>query len=325
MRRREFLGVLGGAAAALPLAAHAQEPPKIRQVGFLYPGLQSAAPSRVAAFLTGLQAGGLRAEHVTILSRVTGGDPTLLVPMAADLVAQKVDLIFAIGPAAIRAARAATASIPIVAGDLESDPISSGFIASNRRPGGNITGVFLDFPDFSKKWLEALKEAVPRVSSVAVFWDPTTGLNQLKAVEAAAGPLNLKLVVLEVRARADLEPAFQSAIRQGAGTLLILSSPFIGGSTKLLADLTLEHRLPAVTLFTDFARDGGLMAYGPNILAYTRQEGVMAAKILLGANPAETPIETPTKFEFVLNLKTAKLLGITVPASILLRADEVIE
>jgi putative ABC transport system substrate-binding protein len=170
-----------------------------------------------------------------------------------------------------------------------------------------------------------LKEAAPQILSVAVFWDPDTGRAQLAAVELAAGKLHLKLLISEVRGRPDVELAFQSAVRQGAGGLLMLSSPFIGGNTKLLADLATKYRLPSVTLFTDFARDGGLMAYGPNLLAFFRQEGVMAAKLLKGAKPAETPIETPAKFEFVLNLKTANLLGLNVPASILLRADEVIE
>ena len=212
-----------------------------------------------------------------------------------------------------------------MAGDLESDPIASGFIASNGRPGGNITGVFLDFPDFSNKWLEALKESVPQVSRIAVFWDPATGPIQLRALETAAQTLKLSLAVSEVRERADLEPAFQSAIQQGAGALVMLSSTFIGGNTKLLANLTVMNRLPAITLFTDFPRDGGLMAYGPNLLSYIRQEGIMAARILQGARPDETPIERPTKFEFVLNIRTAELLGISVPASVLLRADEVIE
>jgi putative ABC transport system substrate-binding protein len=245
--------------------------------------------------------------------------------MAAELVALNVDLIQALSPAAIRAARAATANIPIVGVDLESDPVASGFIASNTRPGGNITGVFLDFPDFSKKWLEALKEVVPQATNVAVMWDPATGPNQLRAVEEAAATLRFTLTVLEVRLPMDIEPAFQSAVQKGAGALLILSSPLIPGRTKLLADLALKHRLPAITLFTDFARDDGLMAYGPNLLAFVRQGGVMAAKVLLGANPAETPIETPVKFEFVLNLKTARLLSFTIPATVLLRADEVIE
>jgi putative ABC transport system substrate-binding protein len=245
--------------------------------------------------------------------------------MAADLVDRKVDVIVALGPVSLRAARAATASIPIVAGDLESDPLSTGFIAENRRPGGNVTGLFLDFPDFSKKWLQALKEVVPQNSVVAVLWDPATGRHQRNAVETAAAELNLTLAVSEVRISSDLEPAFQSAKDRGAGGLVVLSSPLIGGHTKLLADLALKYRIPAITLFAEFARDGGLMAYGPSIQAVMRQEGVMAAKILLGANPAETPIQTPTRFEFVLNLKTAKTLGVVISAPTLLRADEVIE
>jgi putative ABC transport system substrate-binding protein len=325
MKRREFITLLGGAAALWPLPLMAQQPPRTFQIGFLYPGPQTAASSRIAAFLSGLQAGGVRPEQVTIIPRVTGGDSALLTPMAADLVGLKVDLISAVSPAAIRAAQAATRTIPIVVGDLESDPVASGFVASNARPGGTITGTFLDFPDFSKKWLEALKEAVPQVSTVGVFWDPATGLAQLKAVEAAAKALGVKLAMVEVRGRADVKPAFQSTTQQGAHALLLLSSPFVGGNTKLLAELTVTHRLPAVTLFPDFARDGGLMAYGPNLMAQFRQQGVMAGKILNGAKPAELPIETPTKFEFVLNLKTARLLGLTMPASILLRADEVIE
>jgi putative ABC transport system substrate-binding protein len=326
MRRRDFVAfAVGGVASAWPLTALSQRSAQIRQVGFLYPGPQMGASPRVTSFMSGLQSGGLPAEQVTIVLRVTGGDVALLGPMAADLVAGKVDLIFAIGPAAVRAARGATNNIPIVAGDLESDPLSTGFISANRRPGGNVTGVYLDFPDFSKKWLQALKETVPQISTVAVLWDPTTGRHQRQAVEAAGVELSLKVTVSEVRVRDDVERALQSAVSQGASGLVALSSPFIGANTKLLADLALKYRLPAVTLFTDFARDGGLMAYGPNIQNVMRQEGVIAAKILLGANPADTPIETPTRFEFVLNLRTAKLLGLVIPASTLLRADEVIE
>ena len=164
-----------------------------------------------------------------------------------------------------------------------------------------------------------------QISTVAVLWDPTTGHHQRQAVEAAVAELSLKVTVSEVRVRDDIERALQSAVSQGASGFVALSSPFIGGNTKLLADLALKYHLPAITLFTDFARDGGLMAYGPSIQTVTRTEGVIAAKILLGANPAETPIETPTRFEFVLNLRTAKLLGLVIPASTLLRADEVIE
>jgi putative tryptophan/tyrosine transport system substrate-binding protein len=323
--RREFITLLGGSAALLPLPLSAQQPASGFQVGYLYPGTQAAVASRVAAFRSGLQAGGVRADQVSVIVRVADGDLRLLAPLAVDLVGRKVDLIQATGPAAVRAARAATTTVPIVAGDLESDPIGSGFIVSNAHPGGNITGTFLDFPDFSKKWLESLKEAVPQATNVAVFWDAATGPAQLRAVEAAAPVLGLKLIVLEVQKPAEFEGAFKATKQQDAGALVILSSPLVGGNTKLLADLALTHRLPAVTLFSEFARDGGLMAYGPNLLTFIRQQGVMAAKILQGMSPAELPIETPTRFEFVLNLKTAAVLNIVVPPSILLRADEVIE
>jgi putative tryptophan/tyrosine transport system substrate-binding protein len=325
MRRREFITLLGGAVALRPLSARAQQSGRLRQVGVLYPGPKSVAALRIKSILSGLEAGGLPSDKLTIVARVAEGDPALLQPMAVELVEQKVDLIAALGPASLRAARAATTSIPIVAGDLESNPLSTGFIAEIRRPGGNVTGVYLDSPDFSKKWLQALKEVIPQNSLVAVLWDSGTGRDQRNAVESAAAELNLTLTVLEVSRANDLEPAMQTAKNQGAGGLIALSSPLVAGNTKLLADLALKHHLPAITLFAEFARDGGLMSYGPSIQAVVRQEGVMAARILLGANPAEMPIETPTRFEFVLNLITAKALGIAIPAPTLLRADEVIE
>jgi putative ABC transport system substrate-binding protein len=245
--------------------------------------------------------------------------------MAADLVERRVDAIIAVGPAAVRAARAATSTIAIVASDLESDPIASGFITAYAKPGGNITGTFLDFPEFAKKWLEALTEAIPRLATVAVFLDPATGPTQLRAVETAAKSFGIGLIVQHVLGRADVEAAFQSVDQWRAGALLILSSPFVGANTRLFADHALQRRLPAITLFPDFARNGGLMAYGPNLPAFYRQQGVIAAKILRGQKASDVPIETPIKFEFVLNLKTAGRLGIAIPPAILLRADEVIE
>lgn len=324
--RRSFIRLLGGMAAAWPLPAQAQQPAKILQVGFLYPGPLAGIAPRIAPFRSGLQAGGLRVpDQVVVIPSATDGNPAMLAPMAADLVARKVDAILAIAPVAVRAARASTTTIPIVAIDLESDPTDSGFIASYARPGGNITGVFLDFAEFSKKWLEALKEAIPKISSVAVFWDPAIGTTQIRAIQAAAQLLDLKLVILEMRGLADVEPAFNSATKQDVSALLILSSPFVSASTKLLAEQALSHRLPAITLFPHFARDGGLMGYGPNFLSYFRHAGIMAARILLGADPAETPIDRPAKFEFVLNLKTAAMLDIVISPATLLRADEVIE
>jgi putative ABC transport system substrate-binding protein len=324
-RRLAFITLLGGAAAAWPLLARAQSA-KPLQVGFLFPGPQAGVAPRLTSFTSGLQAAGLRVpDQVVVIPSASDGNAALLESMAGDLVARKVDAILVVSPTALRAARAATRTIPIVAIDLESDPTEAGFIASYARPGGNITGVFLDFADFSKKWLEALKEAIPKITSVAVFWDPAIGKTQIRSIEAAARVLDLKLVIMEMRGRADVEPAFKSAAEQGVSALLILSSPFVSASTKLLADQALSHRLPAITLFPHFARDGGLMGYGPNFLGYFRHAGVMVAKILRGADPAETPIDRPAKYEFVLNLKTAAALGIVVPPAILLRADEVIE
>jgi putative ABC transport system substrate-binding protein len=240
MRRRDFITLLGGAATAWPLSARAQQSAKILHVGFLYPGPLVGAAPRIAPFTSGLLAGGLRVpDQVMVIPSVTDGNAALLAPMATELVARKVDAILVVGPAAVRAARAATTTIPIVAIDLESDPTDSGFIASYTRPGGNITGVFLDFPEFSKKWLEALKEAVPKISSVAVFWDSSTGPTQARAIEAAAQILNIKLVILEMPGRADVESAFKSVTGQGASALLILSSPFVSANTKLPADQAL--------------------------------------------------------------------------------------
>jgi putative tryptophan/tyrosine transport system substrate-binding protein len=325
MKRREFLGVPSGA-AAWPITSRAQQAHKVRTVGYLYPGPLAGAPPRITALLSGLRASGFREpEDVEILARLTEGDPNKLAPMAADLVAQKVDLVIAIGPAALRALRAATSSIPIVAIDLESDPVKSGFVASISRPGGNVTGMFLDFPDFSKKWLELLKEAIPNIAMVAVLWDPTTADTQINAVQEAAKILNVRIATYEWRGRADVEGGFVFAKSQRADALLLLSSPFVGGNTKLLAERSMAERLPAITLFPDFAREGGLMAYGPNLLALFRQLGVLASKILRGESPANIPVEAPSKFEFVLNLKTARLLDVPISTATLLRADEVIE
>jgi putative ABC transport system substrate-binding protein len=222
------------------------------------------------------------------------------------------------------AAHAATHAIPIVALDLETDPVGSGLIASVAHPGGNITG-FLDFPDFTAKWLELLKESNPKLSRVAVLWDPATGQTQMKAVKQAAVSLDIQLEVLEIRTTADFDAAFGSAGRGGAAALLMLSSPLIAPNVQNLASLAARYRLPAITLFPDFARAGGLLAYGPNLLDMYRQVGLIGGKVLKGTSPAELPIERPAKFELVLNLRTAKALTISVPTSVLLRADEVIE
>jgi putative tryptophan/tyrosine transport system substrate-binding protein len=212
-----------------------------------------------------------------------------------------------------------------VAIDLETDPVAIGLAASLARPGGNITGVFLDFPDFTAKWIELLVESNPKLSRAAALWDPVTGPVQVESVKKAAESLNIELEILETRRTADFEGAFLIAIQRGAGAMAMLSSPLISSNVQLLAELSVGHRIPAITLFPDFARTGGLLAYGPNLLGLYRRVGVLAGNVLRGANPADLPIERPTKFELVLNLRTADVMAISIPASLLLRADEVIE
>ena len=325
MRRREFISLIGSTAAAWPLAARAQQP-KIPKLGFLYPGPSTVATTRIDAFLGGLRAAGYRVpEEVEFISRFANGDPTRLAPMAIELVDQNVDVIAAVSTPVALAVRAATATIPIVAFDLETDPVATGMIASLARPGGNITGLFFDFPEFRTKLLELLKEVVPSLSKIAVIWDPNSGSAQLKSIEIAAEAIKVSLEKLEVRNAAEMKQAFDTAKRTDVDAAIILSSPFIGANAKLAAELTLSRRLPAVTLFSEFTRNGGLMSYGPNILDVYRHVGGIAAKVLQGSKPADLPVELTTNFELVVNLKTAKALGLTFPLPLLGRADQMIE
>ena len=324
--RRKIIIALGAGALTAPLTCFAQPAAKTPRVGMLYPGPQSAVAPRVEAFTDGLRAGGYVAPaQIDLVLRVAGGDPSKIAPFAEEIVKSNVDVIFAIAAPATLASRAATKTIPIVSLDLETDPVVAGLATSLGRPGGNVTGMFFDFPDFTTKWLELLKEIIPKLARVAVIWDPSTGQTQIQAIEGAARKLKIKLTVIEVRKPPEFESAFASAKKQGAQAMIILSAPVFGGNTQKLAELALREKIPAVTMFPSFAREGGLLAYGPNLLGIFRQAGVMVAKVLKGAKPAELAIERPSKYEFVVNQKTAKALGLTIPASILVRADEVIE
>jgi putative ABC transport system substrate-binding protein len=326
MRRREFIALLSAVAAAWPVAARAQQSGRRPKVGMVYLGPVAMAGPRVEALLNGLRAAGYGGpEQIEIVLRTTDGDPTRITPLVAEVVERNVDVILAISSVMVQAFRQATRTIPIVALDLETDPVGSGLVASFSHPGGNITGLFFDFPDFTKKWLELLREAIPQLSRIAVLWDPATAVTPRNAVEQAAILLSIQLDVLEVRTRSDFEEVFVTASRRGAGAVLMLSSPLIGANAQPLAELAIHNRLPAVTLFPDFARAGGLLAYGVNLLDMYRQTGIIVGKVLQGRKPAELPIERPTKFELVLNMRTAKLLGMEIPTSVLLRADEVIE
>lgn len=328
MRRRTIfcMAVIVGILAA-PFDAGAQQAAKVARVGILRPAPPSPEILRsLEAFKQGLREHGyIEGQNLAVEFRFPASKTDRLADIAAGLVRLNPDAIFAVAPAGLDAVRKATRTIPIVALDLETDPIESGIVASLARPGGNITGVFLDFPELAGKWLELLKEVVPRLSRVAVLWDPATGPALVRGAEAAAQPLRLQLQLLEARGPDNFEGAFRSAIQGHAGALLVLSSPVFNTYRRQFVDLAAKHRLPAIMPFPLFADDGGLMAYGPNLVTLWRQGGGIVGKVLKGAKPADLPVERPIRFEFVVNLKTAKSLGLTIPKSILVRADQVIE
>lgn len=322
MDRRNLLAA-AGALIAFPSALRAQS--KIR-VGVLYPGLASMTGIRVNAIMDGLREAGFEnIDRIEIVARASEGDPARLAPLAADLVNLKVDAIVPISPSAVRAAKGATSIIPVVANDMESDPVLSNFVQSLSHPGGNITGVFSDFPKFGTKWIELLKEVVPRLSKVVIMADPASGPVQREAVQAAARGLSLQQELIEVRSVAQLDTAFARAREIEPDAIIMLASPIFGTDPKLIARLARESRLPIATIFSDVARAGGLLSYGPSLIAGIRQTGGMLAKVLKGANPADIPVERPTTFELVINADTARALNLEVPASMLARATEVIE
>jgi putative ABC transport system substrate-binding protein len=326
VKRREFITLIGGAAVLWPLAARAQQPASSRKIGLLHPGESTVVSARIVAIREGLNdPDNNRDSGIEIIMRLAGGDVSRLPALAADLVNNHVDAIVAAAPAAVQAAAHATTSIPVIAIDLESDPVANGFVASLARPGRNVTGVFLDFPDFSAKCLQLLIESVPTLSGIGLLWDPSTGSLQLKAVEAAAQGFGIAVQVFETRRAAAIAEAFYTLDRSRIQGLLLLSSPLIAGNPQLVADLTIRRSLPTISLFPDIARAGGLLGYGPDLQNLYRQIGVMARKVLQGAKVAELPVERPTRFQLVANLQTARLIGITLPPAILLRADEVIE
>jgi putative ABC transport system substrate-binding protein len=248
-----------------------------------------------------------------------------MLQLAGELVRLNVDAILAISLAGVTAAARATKTIPIVAVDLETDPIAAGFVATLARPGGNVTGLFLDIPELSGKWIELLKAAVPKLTRVSVLWDPATSPNLLKAAETTAPIQGVQVRPREAHGPDELAQAFGAAAAWPAGAMLVLPSPVFNSARKQIAELARKHRMPALMPFTGFAEDGGLMAYGPHLGSMFRQAADVMASLLRGGRPAHTPIERPSRFELTVNLRTAKALGLTIPPSLLLRADQTIE
>ncbi len=333
--RRAFLaGSLSLVAA--PRASEAQQAGKVYRIGYLSPSSPSDPESLaspfgergLAAFRQGLRdLGYVEGQNFAIEGRWAEGKFERLPNLAAELVRLKVDVIVSVVTQATLAAKNATRTIPIVL-VAAGDPVGSGLIASLARPGGNVTGPSAMYADLAGKQLELLKETVPRVSRVAVLWNPANAAWQaqmLKATQVAAPALGLRVELLEARGAGELEGAFAAMTRERASALLVQVDVIFALHAKRIADLAAKHRLPAMYGSKEHVEAGGFMSYAPNALDVFRRAATYVDKILKGAKPADLPVEQPTKFEFVINLKTAKALGLTIPQSVLGRADEVIQ
>ncbi|MGE5850321.1 MAG: ABC transporter substrate-binding protein [Candidatus Methylomirabilota bacterium] len=305
-----------------PLGAEAQQAGKIARIGVLQ--VWSSADPAVGQIRQALrEVGRVDGENIVIEFRLAEGKAERLPALAADLVQLKVNAILTFGDPGIRAAQQATKTIPIVA--ATDDLVGAGLVASFARPGGNTTGVSILASELNVKRLELVKEALPRVSRIAALWDPGSGTFHLKGLEAAARSLGVELQILEVRRPEDFRRAFEAATKGRAGALNVLASPFLYGHRQTIIDLAAKNRLPAIYQWREMPEAGGLMSYGPTLSELFRLCATVLDRILKGANPADLPVEQPTKFELVINLKSAKALGITIPQSILIRADHVIQ
>ena len=328
MNRRDTVLALAALGAA-PLATRAQQTRKIPVIGWLNPGTRGAVTGPSSAFdglRAGLRASGyIEGETIRIEERWARGKPDALPGLAQELVLQKVDIIVAVAPPAVRAAAAATRDLPIVAQDLETDPVASGLATSLAKPGGNLTGFFLNHADLAAKWLQMVKEIVPGARRIAVLRDTSTGPYQIAAITAAAKTMGVSLQILEFRDGAGIQSALNAGLKEKPEALVQLGSPLINQSGKAIAEFLATNRLPAISQFRIFADNGGLLSYGPILPIVYRGLAVYISKILKGAKPGNLPIEQPTHFELVVNLKTAKAMGVKIPPAILVRADEVIE
>jgi putative ABC transport system substrate-binding protein len=309
---------------ALGVTAEAQQPKKVPRIGLLVPSSASSDSTRRDAFLQGLRdLGYVEGKNIAIEYRYTEGELNRLPDLAAELVRLNVDVIVTAAISSVRAAKKATATIPIVF--VVGDAVDSGLVSSLARPGGNATGLTFLAPELDGKRLELLKEAVPQVTRVAFLWRvPSTRGDLFKEAEAVAKPLGLRLQSLEVRGPDDFESAFKAAKSGGAEALIVISNPLSNTYRARIVDLAAKNRLPAIYPSTDFVENGGLMSYAPDSVDNWRRAAIYVDKILKGAKPADLPVEQPKKFEFVINLKAAKQIGVTIPPNVLARATRII-
>jgi putative ABC transport system substrate-binding protein len=327
MRRREFITLLGGAAATWPLVARAQQGGTRYTIGFLSAGGAGVEAALKSAFFDGLrELGWVEGKNVVFENRNAENRLERLPELAADLVRLKVDVIAASGTLAPLAVKQATKTIPIVM-TAAGDPLGSGLVASLARPGGNVTGLSLMVPDLGGKRLELLKEVVPRLSRVAVLWNAANpyAAAVFKETQAGGRTLGIEVQSLEARAPEDFERAFETVRRLLPDALITVEDPLTASYTTRIAEFTTRQQLPSLYGIREFVAAGGLMSYGTNIADLFRRAAYYVDKILKGAKPADLPVQQPTRFELVINTKTAKALGLDIPATMLATADEVIE
>ena len=325
MRRREFITLLGGAAVARPFTARAQ--PAGPEIGLLNSASPSTFEDRLRAFRDGLKESGyIEGDNVTIVYRWSEGQNDRLPAMASELANRRVAVIAALGEAATYAAKAATSTIPIVF-NVDDDPVKLGLVTNMARPDGNLTGTNFFVAELTSKRLELLRQLVPTVSRLAVLVNPAYPVSKstIRDVTAAAPAMGFRVRVFEASTGGEIDAAFATLVREKYDAIFVGGDPFYTSVRAQLVDLTVRQAIPATFATREFAQAGGLMSYGAKITDAWRQVGAYAGKILKGAKTSDLPVVQPTKFDFVINLKTAKALGLAVPPTLLATADEVIE
>jgi putative ABC transport system substrate-binding protein len=313
-------------AALAPRSLGAQQARKLPVVGYLHPGLQALGSASMEALRRDMgRQGFVDGQTVHIEERWGEGKPERLQQGARDLVAQDPEVIVAVARPSIDAILALSRTVPIVVADLENDPVAMGWAESIARPGKNVTGMILDTPAICGKWLQQISELVPNLRKVGVLWDVATGTHQRDAFIKAATVGPTETALIEYHGPSAIDSVVDAALKPDMQALIQLGSPLVYQSGGRIADVLARHRLPGISPFRTFSANGGLVSYGPDILALYRRLVPFVAKLLRGARPAELPFEEPTKFEFVVNLKAARTLGLAVPAGVMAQADEVIE